>query len=149
MKLSSLFNTLTLKSCSTQKSLSPGPVTTEKAPLPVGPYSQAFRAGGFLFCSGQIPLKVGESKPLDGDIESQTRQVFENLKAVLAAEGMSFKHTVKTSVFLTDMGQFARFNKVYESYFDKHRPARSCVEVSTLPKAVSVEVELIAFNPSK
>ena len=142
MKLSSLFKAL----IKNHKAPKPGLAPTEKAPLPVGPYSQAFRAGGFLFCSGQIPLKPGESDLIDGDIESQTRQALENLKAVLASANMSLKHTVKTSVFLTDMNQFARFNKIYKSYFDSHRPARSCVEVSALPKAARVEIELIAFK---
>ena len=124
----------------------PRPVTSDKAPKPVGPYSQAFYAGGFLFCSGQIPLKPGESKPVGQDIESQSRQVFDNLGAVLSKEGMGFQHVVKTLVFLTDMGDFARFNKIYELYFGKHCPARSCVEVSALPKSVLVEVELTAFK---
>lgn len=120
------------------------PVYTAKASKPVGPYSQALRVGPWLFCSGQIPLDPGSSQVVGQDIGTQTKQVFENIKAVLSAENMIFKNVVKSMVFLTDMKNFSEFNRVYELYFSDHRPARSCVEVSDLPKSVQVEVEVIA-----
>ena len=122
------------------------PIYTDKAPQPVGPYSQAFRVGSWLFCSGQIPLDPKTSQVVGQDIESQTQQVFENIKAVLLAENMTFKNVIKTLIFLTDMKEFSRFNQIYESYFSNHKPARSCVEVSALPKSVQVEMEVIAFQ---
>lgn len=121
------------------------PVFTDQAPKPVGPYSQAFRAGGWLFCSGQIPLDPNTSKVVGQDIKTQSRQIFENIKAVLKAQNLDFKNVVKTMVFLTDMKEFTLFNQIYESYFGEHKPARSCVEVSALPKGVKAEVEVIAF----
>ena len=120
-------------------------VGTDKAPQPVGPYSQAFRAGDWLFCSGQIPLSAQKSEVVGQDIEMQSQQVFENIKAVLQSQNLGFNNIVKTLVFLTDMKEFLPFNQVYESYFGAHKPARSCVEVSALPKGVKVEVEVIAF----
>ena len=121
------------------------PVGTNKAPQPVGPYSQAFRVRDWLFCSGQIPLNA-QTLEIEGlDIESQSRQVFENIKAVLQSQNLSFQNVVKTMVFLTNMKEFSIFNQIYESYFGSHKPARSCVEVSALPKGVKVEIELIAF----
>ena len=123
------------------------PTNTDKAPQPVGPYSQAFRAGPWLFCSGQIPLDPKSSQIAGTDIKAQSRQVFENIKAVLQAENMSLKNVVKSMVFLTDIKEFPAFNQVYESYFFDHKPARSCVEVSALPLAAKVELEVIAFCP--
>ena len=120
-------------------------VETDKAPKPVGPYSQAFRAGDYLFCSGQIPLDPQTLEIVGQDIESQSHQVFKNIKAVLQAQNLSFKNVVKSMVFLTDMQEFSAFNQIYESYFGSHKPARSCVEASALPKGVKVEVEVIAF----
>ena len=123
------------------------PVHTNKAPKPVGHYSQAFKARGWLFCSGQIPLDPHSSQIVGEDIETQTKQVFENIRALLSSQNMTFKNVVKSMVFLTDMKEFVQFNQVYESYFLKHKPARSCVEVSALPQSVRVEVEVIAFHP--
>ena len=120
-------------------------VLTDKAPRPVGPYSQAVRVGDWLFCSGQIPLDPQTSEIVGRNIEEQSRQTFENIKAVLQAQNLSLKKAVKTMIFLTDMKEFPLFNQIYESYFGEHRPARSCVEVSALPKGVKVEMELIAF----
>lgn len=122
-----------------------GPIWTDKAPQPVGPYSQAFKAGSFLFCSGQIPLSLS-GQVVGQDIETQTKQVFENIKAILQSENLTFKDVVKTMVFLTDIKEFALFNQVYKLYFLDHKPARSCVEVSALPKLVRVEVEVIAIQ---
>ena len=121
-------------------------VLTDQAPQPVGPYSQAIRVGEWLFCSGQIPLDPKSSEIVGQDIEIQSRQALENIKAVLQAQNLSFENVVKTMVFLTDMREFSSFNQIYESYFENHKPARSCVEVSALPKGVKVEVEVIAFG---
>ena len=124
------------------------PVYTNKAPEPVGPYSQAmfYRLGTIrlMFLSGQIPLDPETSKIVGEDISAQSRQVFENIKAVLESQRMRFSSVIKTLVFLTDLEDFASFNKVYEEYFKDHKPARSCVEVSKLPKGAKVEVEVIA-----
>jgi 2-iminobutanoate/2-iminopropanoate deaminase len=118
-------------------------ITTENAPAAVGPYSQAIRAGDFLFASGQIPL-TPKGELVTGGIEAQTGQVCENIKAVLDAAGASFSDVVKTTVFLTDMDNFAAVNAVYAEYFTA-LPARSCVEVSKLPKNAAVEIEVVAF----
>lgn len=119
-------------------------VYTNKAPEPVGPYSQAIRVGPWLFCSGQIPLNLDGS--LTQDIESQTQQVLKNIQAVLMAEQMTFKNVVKNMIFLTDLTNFVKFNKIYESYFTNPMPARSCVEVSALPKGVKIEIECTAYQ---
>lgn len=119
-------------------------VYTNQAPQPVGHYSQAVRVGPWLFCSGQIPLDPKSSQIVGENIEEQSRQVLENLKFVLAKESMDFKNIVKSMIFLTDIKEFPIFNQVYESYFLEHKPARSCVEVSALPKSVKVEMEVIA-----
>lgn len=124
------------------------PVLTDKAPQPVGPYSQAIRFGDWLYCSGQIPLDPKNSEVVGQDITAQSKQVFENIKAVLQSQNLSFQNILKTMVFLTDMREFSIFNQIYESYFGDHKPARSCVEVSALPKGVKVEVEVIAFVES-
>lgn len=121
-------------------------IKTQNAPDPVGPYSQAVQCGPFIFLSGQIPLDPKNSQLVGEDIQTQSKQIFENIKAVLASANLGFGDVVKTLVFLTDMQDFSEFNKVYESYFGNHKPARSCVEVSALPKSVKVEVEVIAFK---
>ncbi|WP_373232013.1 RidA family protein [Cohnella sp.] len=118
-------------------------VSTSEAPAAIGPYAQAVRAGQLLFTSGQIPLTpAGEL--VTGGIQQQTHQVLTNLKAVLAAEGVTFQNVIKATVFLKDMNQFADFNKIYATYFGEHTPARSTVEVARLPRDVFVEIELIA-----
>jgi 2-iminobutanoate/2-iminopropanoate deaminase len=119
-------------------------IDTAEAPKAVGPYSQGVKANGLLFISGQLPLdpKTGEFPP--GGIEVQTRRSLENLKAILAAEGVSLDEVVKTTVFLQDMKDFVAMNQVYAGYFGKNAPARVCVEVAGLPKAALVEIELIA-----
>ena len=121
-------------------------IQTNKAPAPVGPYSQAVQAGPFLFCSGQIPLDPVSCEVIGQDIQSQTRQVLENIKALLDSQKLTFESVVKTMVFLTDIKEFDDFNLVYQSYFGESKPSRSCVEVSALPKGVKVEIELIAFK---
>ncbi|MFA5689022.1 MAG: RidA family protein [Kiritimatiellales bacterium] len=119
---------------------------TETAPAPIGPYSQAVRAGNLIFCSGQIPVNPADNTIPDG-IEAQTKQVLANLNAVLMAAGENFSSVVKTTVFLTDMNDFPAMNKIYAEYFNKHHsPARSTVEVSQLPKDVLIEIEAIAVG---
>lgn len=118
-------------------------IATEKAPKALGPYSQAIRFGNLLFVSGQVAIDPATGELAAGDIEVQTRQVMENLKAVVAAAGMSLGDALKASCFLKDMGEFARFNAVYGTYFGDTPPARETVEVARLPRDVRVEVSLI------
>ena len=120
-------------------------VATDRGPKAIGPYSQAIRANGFVFLSGQIPLDPTTQQVVEGDAAVQTERVLENLKAVVEAAGSSFQRVVKTTVFLADMNDFAAMNEVYSRYFVTHRPARSTVEVARLPKNVRVEIDLIAL----
>ena len=119
-------------------------ISTDTAPKAVGPYSQAVAAGKFLFVSGQLPLHPQSGEIVGNDITAQTRQSIENIKAILAAAGVSLAVVVKTTVFLQDMGDFARMNEVYQQYFGDCAPARSTVEVAKLPKNALVEIESIA-----
>ena len=121
-------------------------INTGQAPTPVGPYSQAVVCGGFVFCSGQIALEPGTGALVDRDIESETARVMENLRAVLEAARSSLERVVKTTIFLRDMGDFARVNEVYGSYFASNPPARSTVQVAALPKGVRVEIECISLR---
>ena len=118
-------------------------VYTEKAPAAIGPYSQAMILNGVLFTSGQIPVNPATGEINGNTIETQTEQVMKNLGEVLKEAGSSFEKAVKTTCFLADMGDFAKFNEVYAKYF-VNKPARSCVAVKTLPKNVLCEVEVIA-----
>lgn len=119
-------------------------ICTKNAPAAVGPYSQAIDCGDFVFLSGQIPLVPETGLVADGGLEAQAHQMFANIQVVLAEAGMSLSNVVKTTVFMTDLSQFAAFNAIYAEYFKAPYPARSCVEVSALPKGVLVECELIA-----
>ena len=119
-------------------------VSTTNAPAAIGPYAQGIVVNNMFYSSGQIPL-TASGELVDGDIEVQTHQVFENLKAVLAAAGSSLDQVVKTTVFMKDMNDFAMMNEVYASHFGDHKPARSAVEVARLPKDVKVEIEVIAL----
>ena len=119
-------------------------VSTEKAPKALGPYSQALRAGGFIWCSGQIPINPATNSIEATTIEDQTRQSITNLKNVLEAAGSSLAKVVKTTVFIKDMNDFAALNGVYAEMFGDTKPARSCVEVARLPKDVKVEIECVA-----
>ena len=119
-------------------------VNTNGAPQAIGPYSQAIKANGFLFVSGQIPLDPVTGQIVYGGVEAQTYQVLNNLKAILVHEGLSFDNVVKASVFLKDLGDFETVNKVYGQYFASEPPARACVQVAKLPRDVSVEIEVIA-----
>ncbi len=121
-------------------------VITSAAPAPVGPYNQAVKAGGVLYCSGQIALDPANGAMVgDGDVEAETRQVLANLKAVLAAAGATPQQVVRTTVFLADLGDFARVNALYAEVFGEGvSPARACVEVAALPKGARVEIDCIA-----
>jgi 2-iminobutanoate/2-iminopropanoate deaminase len=120
-------------------------VQTEKAPKAIGPYSQAIKANGFLFASGQVPLDPATGEIIQGSIAEQTERVFENLKAVLEAAGTSLEKVVKTTVFLADLTDFAEMNATYAKFFKEVAPARSTVEVSRLPRDARVEIDLIAL----
>lgn len=119
-------------------------INSSEAPAPIGPYSQAVQVGNLLFISGQIPLVPADGSLVTGDIQSQTTQVMENLKAILTAAGSSFSQVVKSSIFLMDMGEFAAMNEVYGKYFDENAPARETIQVAGLPKGVDVEISMIA-----
>jgi 2-iminobutanoate/2-iminopropanoate deaminase len=122
-------------------------VSTSNAPAAIGPYSQAVKAGGFVFTSGVIPLDPGSGKVVDGGIREQAEQVLSNLTAVLEAAGTSLDNAVKTTCFLADLGDFATFNEVYATHFTSDPPGRSTVQVAKLPLGVLVEVECIAVAP--
>lgn len=119
-------------------------IHTTQAPAPIGPYSQAVKAGGFLFVSGQIPINPDSGELIADSIENETRQVMANIKAILEAAGLSFVHIVKTSIFLKNMDDFAKVNAIYGEYFTSDFPARETVQVSRLPKDVNVEISVIA-----
>ena len=120
-------------------------IQTEMAPKAIGPYSQAIQAGNFLFLSGQIPLDPKTGELVKGDIRLQTRQVLDNLKAILNSEKLEMKDVVKVSVFLRDIGNFNLVNEVYATYFPSSPPARSTVEVARLPRDADIEIEAIAL----
>jgi 2-iminobutanoate/2-iminopropanoate deaminase len=119
-------------------------ISTTEAPAAVGPYSQAVRVGPMLFTAGQIPLDPQSGQLVSQDVAEQTRRVLDNLTAVLKAEGMNFSNIVKTTVFMTNLGDFQTMNEIYAGYFKDQPPARSTVQVSALPKGAQVEIELIA-----
>lgn len=120
-------------------------ISTDKAPAAVGPYSQAIEANGFLFCSGQIGLD-----PVTGlmkeTLEEQSTQIFENIDAVLAEAGVDKNHVIKTTIFIKNIDDFSKVNDMYATYFGEHKPARSTVEVSNLPKGAIIEIEVIAVK---
>ena len=122
-------------------------IFTDKAPAPIGPYSQAVLSGNTFYTSGQIAINPANGELVLDNIETETKQVMENMKAVLAAADMTFDHVVKTTIFITDMNDFARINAVYGSYFSEgNAPARETVQVSVLPKLVNVEISMIAVK---
>lgn len=122
-------------------------ITTENAPAPIGPYNQAVLSGNTLYTSGQIALDPSTMELVTGDIESETKQVMENMKAVLYAAGMTFENVVKTTIFIMDMADFAKINGIYGGYFDEATaPARETVQVAGLPKGVNVEISMIAVK---
>ncbi len=119
-------------------------ISTKAAPAAIGPYSQAVAAQGFLFVSGQIPIDPATGNLVEGDIEAQTERVLQNLSAIVEAAGSGMDRVVKTTVYLKDMGEFARMNAVYGRFFPSQPPARATVEAARLPRDVRVEVDLIA-----
>lgn len=121
------------------------PVSTSHAPTAIGPYSQAIRAGDFLFVSGQIPLDPATGTLVDGDVAAQTHRVLRNLGAILQEAGASFQHVVKTTVYLAEMSEFGAMNEVYASYFPAPPPARATIQAARLPRDVRVEIDLIAY----
>ena len=122
-------------------------VSTTDAPEAIGPYSQGIKANGFLFLSGQIPLNRESGRIEAVDIVGQTRQVMENIQAVLGSQGLLFSDVVKTTIFLTNLDDFARVNEIYGAYFKEDPPARSTVQVAGLPKGAKVEIEVVAALP--
>jgi len=118
---------------------------SKKAPAAIGPYSPALKIGNLIFVSGQIPIHPNNGKIIEGDIEDQVKMVLENLKAVLEPYSIGLENIVKTTIFIKDMNNFSRINKVYGEYFTSQFPARSCVEVSRLPKDANIEIEAIAI----
>ena len=120
-------------------------VLTDRGPKPIGPYSQAIKANGFVFVSGQIALDPKTGELAAQDIKLQTEKVFENLKAILEASGVSLTHVVKVAVYLKDMNDFAAMNEVYARFFTSAPPARSTMQVARLPKDALVEIDVIAF----
>jgi 2-iminobutanoate/2-iminopropanoate deaminase len=119
-------------------------ICTPDAPMPIGPYSQAIRAGGFLFVSGQIPLDPQMDSIVQGDIEVQTRQVIRNLSAILEAAGSGIGAVVMATIYLVDLNDFSKFNQVYSEYFGDTQPARATVQIARLPKGALVEIAVIA-----
>jgi len=119
-------------------------IATSDAPAAIGPYSQAIRSGNLIFCSGQIPLDPRSGQIVSDDIGEQTRRVLDNISCLLKSEGLSLADVAKTTIFLTDLGNFQIVNEIYGSYFNNQPPARSTVQISALPKGARVEIEVIA-----
>ena len=119
-------------------------VATENAPGAIGPYSQAVKAGGMVFCSGQIPIDTSTGEFVSQDVSEQTEQVLKNLSAVLEAAGSGLNKVVKTTVFLADMNDFAAMNEIYAKYFNENKPARATVQAARLPRDARVEIDCIA-----
>ena len=121
-------------------------IFTDQAPKPIGPYSQAIEAGGFIFCAGQIPLDPQTGRLLEGSVHAQTERILANFEAVLAAAGSSLKNTVKLTVYLTNLKDFESLNEVLERHFVQNPPARAVVQVAALPRGASIEMDLIALK---
>ena len=121
-------------------------INTKSAPAPIGPYNQAIVAGDFIFVSGQIPVDPATGEIITTDIKAETKQVMENIGAILLGAGIDFNNIVKTSIFLTDMQSFAQVNEVYGMYFTDEFPARETIQVAALPKNVNVEISVIALK---
>ncbi|MDF2839443.1 MAG: putative endoribonuclease [Clostridia bacterium] len=120
-------------------------ISTVKAPAAIGPYSQAVKLGNMIYTSGMIPLVPETMQIVEGGVQQQTKQVLENLKALLESAGTGLGNVIKTTVFIKDMNEFPKINEIYAEYFSSKQPARSCVEVARLPKDVLVEIEVIAY----
>jgi 2-iminobutanoate/2-iminopropanoate deaminase len=121
------------------------PIATGDAPQAIGPYSQGIKVHGFVYTSGQIPLDPATGNLVGGSFEDQVHRVFRNLQTILTAAGTDFSRVVKATVYVTDLGNFQTLNTIYASYFGDHKPARTTVEVSALPKGATVEIDLIAL----
>ena len=121
-------------------------ITTPEAPAAIGPYSQAIRIGDFLYTSGQISLDPNSMEFITGNIEVETERVLKNIEGVLKADGLRLNNIIKTTVYLTDLSEFGRMNKVYERFFGETNPARACVQVAALPKGAKVEIDAIAHQ---
>ena len=119
-------------------------VCTDKAPLAIGPYSQAVIAGNLMFVSGQIPVSPATGKVVEGGIEAQTKQALDNLAAILASQALLPRHVVKTTVFLANLEDFQAVNKIYGEYFPEEAPARACIQIARLPLDVLIEIEAVA-----
>ncbi len=119
-------------------------VASSGAPKAIGPYSQAVKANGFLFTSGQVALEPGSGNLVEGDFAAQARRVFENLKAVLREAKSDFRHVVRATVYVTDLANFQTLNTIYAEYFGDHKPARTTVQVAALPKGAQLEIDLVA-----
>ena len=121
-------------------------IATNKAPAAIGPYSQAIKIDNFLYTSGQISLDAETMEMVTGSIEIETEKVLENLEAILMKDGLNLTHVIKTTVYLSDLGDFSKMNQVYEKFFADNRPARACVQVAALPKGAKVEIDAIAHS---
>jgi 2-iminobutanoate/2-iminopropanoate deaminase len=121
-------------------------IATSKAPAAIGPYSQAIRIGDFLYTSGQISLDPETMEMITGDIEVETEKVLKNIEAILKADGLNLNNIIKTTVYLTDLSEFARMNQVYEKFFADTKPARACVQVAALPKGAKIEIDAVAHS---
>ena len=120
-------------------------IISKKTPAAIGPYSSALKIGNLIFVSGQLPIDPIVGEIVEGEIEAQAKRSLENLKAVLSSYSIGLENVVKTTIFLKDLSHFSRVNKIYSEYFTSQFPARSCVEVSRLPKDADIEIEAIAF----
>ena len=121
-------------------------IATNKAPAAIGPYSQAIKIDNFLYTSGQISLDAETMEMVTGSIEIETEKVLQNLEAILMEDGLSLNHVIKTTVYLSDLGDFSKMNQVYEIFFSDNKPARACVQVAALPKGAKVEIDAIAYS---
>ena len=121
-------------------------IATPKAPAAIGPYSQAIRIGDFLYTSGQISLDPETMEMITGDIEVETEKGLKNIEAILKEDGLNLNNIIKTTVYLTDLSEFARMNQVYENFFTDTKPARACVQVAALPKGAKVEIDVVAHS---
>ena len=121
-------------------------IATTKAPAAIGPYSQAIKIDNFLYTSGQISLDAETMEMVTGSIEIETEKVLQNLEAILMKDGLNLTHVIKTTVYLSDLGDFSKMNQVYEKIFADNRPARACVQVAALPKGAKVEIDAIAHS---
>ena len=121
-------------------------IATNKAPAAIGPYSQAIKIDDFLYTSGQISLDAETMEMVTGSIEIETEKVLQNLEAILMKDGLNLNHVIKTTVYLSDLGDFSKMNQVYEKFFADNRPARACVQVAALPKGAKVEIDAIAHS---